>query len=132
MASSWSRCMKGFVWWPYTMGSCRLLPASRSLLTTAISIYFLLYPVSCFDQHLQPPASPRKVSLNSTHLPTSSWFVLMLQVMIFWVGYSCWGEGKARFDPTKLPQQMQWLPPMHSSSSTSSTESKPTSSNGFS
>ncbi|KAG6773524.1 hypothetical protein POTOM_020806 [Populus tomentosa] len=42
------------------MGSCHLLPASRSLLTTAISIYFLLYPVSCFDQHLQPPTSPHK------------------------------------------------------------------------
>ncbi|KAJ6737221.1 EPIDERMAL PATTERNING FACTOR-LIKE PROTEIN 1 [Salix viminalis] len=41
------------------MGSCHLFSASR-LLLSAIALYFLLYPVSCFDQHSQPPSPPHK------------------------------------------------------------------------
>ena len=67
------------------MGSCHLFSASKILLS-AISLYFLLYPVSCFDQHLQPPSPPHKVSLESTQLTFPPpfgllvLFVLMIQV----------------------------------------------------
>ena len=84
-----------------------------------------------------------KPQLNSTQITTLSlslslvygfrlfWWCELTEVLISRVGCSIWGEGKARFNPTKLPQQMQWLPPLHGSSSAYSAESKPTSAAGF-